>query len=89
MGRVFKNEEERYYAVCKQLFTPAPGSIDLPYGRALAAEKVAYTDESFTIPTGLVELLKVIITHMPRWVAIACIISVSYTHLTLPTILLV
>ena len=61
MGRVLKNEEDRYHAVCKTLFTPAPGLIDLPYGRALAAkDSVTYTDEAFTVPKGLVELLKVI-----------------------------
>jgi len=59
MGRVFKNSEERYYSICKQLFTPSPSIIELPYNiTKVAKEKVTYVDEPFTLPKALIDRLQ-------------------------------
>jgi hypothetical protein len=60
MGRVFKSSEERYYSICKQLFTPSPSIIELPYNiTKVAKEKVTYVDEPFTLPKALIDRLQV------------------------------
>eukprot|EP00238_Polyblepharides_amylifera_P007186 CAMPEP_0196581928 /NCGR_PEP_ID=MMETSP1081-20130531/36516_1 /TAXON_ID=36882 /ORGANISM="Pyramimonas amylifera, Strain CCMP720" /LENGTH=2100 /DNA_ID=CAMNT_0041902337 /DNA_START=165 /DNA_END=6464 /DNA_ORIENTATION=- len=51
--------EQTYHTVCKQLFTPAPVVLDLPYVQPLAVQdSITYASESFVLPPSTVTALQ-------------------------------